>query len=1041
MEAAAEAEPSGTLLSITFGEFELDERLCTLRESGRCVVVQPKVFDLLVYLVRHRDRVVPKQELLDAVWRHVSVGESSLTRAVNLARLALHDDGRRQRIIQTVARRGYRFVAPARDAALDDSSGALPHASMREPPVLPERVFVGRDGVMARLEGLLQRALAGEGCCVAIGGEPGIGKTRILEELAQRGRRLGAAPLLGWCYEGEGAPPYWPWVQILRAQLQEHRAEALRDQIEPGEELLALLPELGATSGSTLRVRRGSPPENRFHLFESLSRWLAVCAARQPLVLVLDDLHAADPSSLRMLEFVARQIRRSPILLAVAYRDDALGDAHPLRRTLALLARQSASTRIALQGLSREDVGRLVESLSGVTPGERLVDAIHERTAGNPFFVHEVVLALAAEDRLGECPRVGEGEALVPPAARDVIGQRLLAVAPDCRQLLETAAVVGTEFDLRVLLAVSNLEEERAIQLLDEARRAELLHEHPRRIGSYRFRHALVQEALYSDQSRIHRSRQHRAIGEALLELGGDGPEAPIAALAHHFCRGARPGEGRRAIAFAREAARRAMRLLAYEEAARHTERALEAFELAESSDEVLRAELLIEQGRALVRGGDLERAEQVLGRAAGVARELSCPILLAGAALTLAGDAPKVAGLAPVAVDLLQEALAFLGDRDAALRVRMLYRLCGHLAASGQVDEAAALGDEAVALASRVSDAALRVTALNARNSVRTSWEGPRRRSRRAREAIDCAEQAGLDGAQESHLHLAAALLEEGDLGGFEAAMAAYTLKARDDPPDLPAWYGAVGEAMRLSLRGHLEEADARAHAALAMGRRLRHPDALLYFGIQLIQIRFLQGRLEETRELASGLAARNPGVPGVGVMLALVDSQSERLDEARSVLASLASNDFGDVPRDAGYASSLSLSALVCSAAGDAATAERLYRRMEPLRGRNACAFTVASNGAVDHFLGLLALKAGRMDRARRDLRAALEQNRRMGAVPWEMQGRLALARALERDGAAGADAERLARTALEGARSLGMAHLAEEAERWLARQVALR
>lgn len=1022
---------------VTFGEFELDEGVCTLKESDRCVVVQPKVFDLLVYLVRHRDRVVPKQELLDVVWRHVSVGESSLTRAVNLARLALHDDGRRQWAIQTVARRGYRFVAPVWETTPDGPSAGAPQASMREPQAPPVPAFVGRHDVMARLEGALHRAQAGQGCCVSIGGEPGIGKTRTLEELAERARRLGAEPLLGWCYEGEGAPPYWPWVQILRAQLQKHGAEALREQIEPGAELLALLPELRTTAEPVLHVRRASPDESRFHLFEGLSRCLAVWAAQRPLVLVFDDVHGADPSSLRMLEFVARQIRHCPILLAVAYRDDALDEAHPLRRTLALLARQNASTRIALQGLTREDVGRLVESLSGVTPGEGLVDAIHERTAGNPFFVHEVVLALVAEGRLEERVPMGEGEALVPPAARDVIGQRLLAVGRECRELLETAAVVGTEFDLRVLLAVSHLEEERAIQLLDEARRAELLHEHPRRIGSYRFRHALVQEALYSDQSRIHRSRQHRRIGEALLKLRGDGPEAPIAALAYHFCRGARPGEGRRAIAFAREAARRAMRLLAYEEAARHTKRALEAFELAECSDEPLRAELLIEQGRALVRGGDLERAEQVLRRAAGVARELCCPILLAGAALTLAGDAPSVAGVTPVAVDLLKEALAFLGTRDASLRVRMLCRLCTHLGASGQVEEAAALGDEAVALASRAPDPALRVAALNARNSVRTSWEGPRGRSRRAREAIACAESAGLEGAQESHLHLAAALLEEGDLRGFEAAMAAYTRDARDDPPDLSAWYGAVGEAMQLALRGRLEEADARAHAALAMGRRLHHPDALLYFGIQLIQIRFLQGRLEETRELVSGLVAENPGIAGVRVMLALADSQSGRLDEARSALARLARGDFAELPRDAGYVSNLSLLALVCSAAGDAATAGRLYRRMEPLRGRNVCAFMVASNGAVDHFLGLLALKAGRIDQARRDLRAALDQNRRMGAIPWELQSRLALARALERDGAESADVDRLAKSVLEEARGLGMARLVGDAERCLDRE----
>jgi DNA-binding winged helix-turn-helix (wHTH) protein/tetratricopeptide (TPR) repeat protein len=1021
-------------LPFTFGDFELDPRLCTLRKSGRPVAVQPKVFDLLLYLVEHRDRVVPKEELLSTVWRRVTVEESSLTRAVNLARLALHDDGRTQRWIQTLPRRGYRFVATVAERTAPDPSRPAPRTQEAAHP--GGTAFVGREGVMTRLEGDLRLALAGQGRSVAICGEPGIGKTRTLEELVTRARARGADAHLAWCYEGEGAPPYWPWVQILRAHVQERGPEGLRGRTDPAAELVALLPELGAAADGAVPAARAAPEEGRFRLYQGLASGLRRAAGERPLVLIFDDVHWADPSSLRMIEFMAREIRRSPILLVVAYRDDALDEAHPLRATLARLARQGSATRITLQGLTRQDVGRLVEALAGVVPGDRLVDAIHERTAGNPFFVQEIVLSLAEEGRL-QASRVDEGlDPEVPPAVRDVIGQRLLALGPECGELLRGAAVLGPEFELPVLLAVTQQDEARAIALLDAARRSQLLQEVPSRAGSYRFRHALVQETLYADTGRAARARLHRRIGEALIARYGEDSEEHAAALAHHFCRGAQRGEEERAVRFAQAAGRRAMRLLAYEEAARHYGRALEALELAASPDDALRAQLLIEQGRAFVRGGDGERAEAVLRRAAGLARSLHCAELLSGAALTLAGASPTLTGLSPAAARLLEEALAVLGEADLPLRGKMLCRLCAHLGAAGQVERAAAVGNEAVDLAARVEDPALRVAALNARNSVLLLAEGPEGRCRRAREAIALATDAGLDGpARESQLQLAAALLEMGDLPGFDEALAAYTEGAPEDPPDLRTWYGAVARAMGLALAGHLAKAEAASEAALAIGRRLHHPDALLYFGFQRAQICYLQGRIDELRNGLAAVADGSTHVAGLRALIALVDSESGRAEAARFELERSAVVDFADLPRDAGYVSNLSLLAMVCAAVGDAAVAERLAARLEPLRGRNVCALVVTSNGAVEHFLGLLALRAGRMERAVADLRTALARNQRMGALPWVLHGRLALARALLGTGEGGPESHELAASALEGARRLGMRRLADDAARFLA------
>ena len=1023
-----------------FGEFEIDERLCSLRRSGEPVPMQAKVFDFLLYLVRQRDRVVPKQELWSALWPGVSVGDGSLTRAVSLARQALGDDGRSQRAIQTVLRRGYRFVAPVTvhgsPAEAPAPAAAVSPSGPAAAAVAPERLsgpgFVGREGVMARLGAELERALGGEGRCLALSGEAGIGKTRTLEELARYARGRGAAVLHGECHEQEGAPPYWPWVQILRAHLQVRDPFLVREELASAPpELLALVPELGPAATPHPLAEEPATEQSRFLLHQSVAALLRKAAATRPLVLVLEDIHWADAPSLRLLEFVAREIGESPILLAVTFRDDALREGHPLARCLTTLARLAHGSRIPLRGLTREETGLLIHSLAGPSATERLVEAIHARSAGNPLFVRELMLALVADGRLEAVGALPDPEPAVPPVVGEVLRQRLLAVSPECRALLRVAAVIGPDFELRVLAPVSDLERPRVLGLLDEAKRAQLLGNLPRRAAAYRFHHVLLQQVLYQDQDPAERARLHRRIGELLTDLPGLDLDTRVAALAHHFCQAARRGEADPAITYATEAGRRATQLFAFEEAARHFERALEAFELSESSDESLRAELCIEQGRALVRGGCAEEAAAPLGEAAAIARRLESPELLARAALAVGGDAPNVAGIPGWALALLEETRAALGPEQARLRVRILSSLCAHLGAAGQVARAAPLGDEAATLAAGLGDPGLQAIALNARSSLTLDAESPEDRASRAREAVRCAAAAKLEGpAREAQLHLAVSLLQAGDLAGFEAALGDYAHGVREGPPSPVGWHCAVARGMRAALEGRFPAAEAEADAALAIGRRLHRPDAFLYHTILLTQLRFFQGRLAEMEPSLGALAARTPGVAGIRTMLALAQSQTGRLQTAGQELDALAASGFSGVREDAGRLSNLSLLALVCAAVGDTAKAGRLYERLQPFRGRNVCAFLVACNGAVEHFLGLLAATQGNHALAVRELEEAVARNRRMGALPWALESQVALAH-LHLRTRGGRDAGReLATDALESARPLGMAALVAEA-----------
>src|SRR5262245_23241712 len=224
-----------------FGDCELDRELFQLRRRGRVVKLEPKVFDVLVHLFEHRDRVVSKAELLDALWPGEALSESVLPRAIAAARRAVGDTRSKARVIETIHGRGYRFVAQPGEspvAANDATAAALA-------PPAPASVFVGRARTLERLTTLLDSALAGRGQLALLAGEPGIGKTRTAEELARVARERGAQVVIGRCFEGEGAPAFWPWVQLLRELLSASDREPLRAALgSDAAELAQLAPEL-----------------------------------------------------------------------------------------------------------------------------------------------------------------------------------------------------------------------------------------------------------------------------------------------------------------------------------------------------------------------------------------------------------------------------------------------------------------------------------------------------------------------------------------------------------------------------------------------------------------------------------------------------------------------------------------------------------------------------------------------------------------------------------------------------------------------------
>jgi DNA-binding SARP family transcriptional activator len=475
--------------------------------------------------------------------------------------------------------------------------------------------LVGRRAELVELERVLGRSQSGRGGVVLVAGEPGVGKTRLATELVMRAGVRGMPAAWGRCYEGEGAPAFWPWTQVLRMLIGDRDADALRSLVGPSAaELAHVVPELReAFPDGDWGVTEGQDPEKvRFRLYETVCRLVAALAEHGPLLVVLDDLHWADPASLQLLGFAGTQLAGRQVMIVGTYRDTEVDSSHPLGAILATLARHGATT-VALRGLGRVEVGEFVTAATGVKPDSGLVMSLWDRTDGNPFFVGQLVRLL--ESRGGEAALAKE----VPGGIRDVIRHRVGLLPEDTASVLRLAAVVGRDFEMDVLARVVGGDEDDVLARVETALRAGLVIEQPETVGRCRFVHALVRETLYDELSVLRRARLHRRVGEALEDRGGADPLE----LAHHFWRAESAGAAGKALEHVIRAADHAIGHLAYEQAEEQLRRALELVARRPEGADRSRLELDLQtrlwEQLAPLRG----YAHPEVGRAAARAREL----------------------------------------------------------------------------------------------------------------------------------------------------------------------------------------------------------------------------------------------------------------------------------------------------------------------------------------------------------------------------------------------------------------------------------
>jgi hypothetical protein len=934
-------------------------------------------------------------------------------------------------LIRSVARRGYRFGG----SVVEVERGA----GGRRGPGGPETdlPFVGRDDKLGRLREAWQKAAAGRGAVVVATGPPGIGKTRLAEVFARELEGRGPVVLVGRSREGEGVPPLWPWVQVLRGLVAD---EALREQVRaaPGclDELADLVPELAGARAPRAPRAELVPEQRRFLLLDAVAAALVAASRQRPLLVVLEDLQWAGAPALRLLEHLAFELAGQPILVLGTVREEPRAHGHPLTRTLAVLRRLDRSEELALGGLGLADVETLARRALGRPVPPALLREIHDRTEGVPLFVCEALRWIAERGGIADPERIAREGLPLPAGALAFLRRPLESLSPACAGLLGAASVLGREFSLPLLAAAAELSRDEALDLLDEAARAGVVEAAPGSPLAWRFSHALFREAVYHDLPPGARARLHHRAAERLEELHAGATDAVVAEIADHRHRGLAVGDAERAYASALRAAERAGRLFAGEAMAAHLQQALAALELEQPAGGARRLDTLLALGDALRLAGDRRRRRDVFVRTLEAARAAGAPLALARAAIGLCdlGEWGVRDGAARAAVG---EALARVGEAPGVERARLLTRLA-YLDLLDAPGRAGPIAREAVELARRLGDPEALQDALYV---LHFALGGP----------DDCEERGGLlpelaraapgapspDRAVIALLDVASDRLGLGDAAGAAALRAETTELAGERPPLAARWHAGVYDTGLALLEGRFDEVDERARAAFELGQRILHPYAPGCFATHRALLLAERGERRAAEAiLEPQLAARQGPVAWLRAFTARLRLALGRADEARATLEELAAPGFGAIPRNLRWTATLVEIAHLCAELGDAGRSAALRELLAPHEHRHAVmAMAVCYGGPVGFALARLDELEGRLDLAAERLAEAREAAAALGARPMAARVELALGRLGARRRERGRAREHL-EAAARAAEGLGMAGLAVEARALLAR-----
>lgn len=840
--------------------------------------------------------------------------------------------------------------------------------------------FMGRARELKTFRGAFARMLDGGRQLVLLSGEPGIGKTRCAEAFAADAEDRGGLVLWGQCYEEPGAPPYWPWIQILRSFAEATSEDELRVLLGgTATDLAALVPEITGPGPAAGDDAPGPDPARaRFRIFDAVARFLARAAEQVPIVLVIDNLHWADAPSLSLLEFASQELARSRVMLVGTYRDTEVSRKKPLLRTLGELGRDAGNERLRLGGLPLDAIAALAEQMLGGNLPEPQLAAIYQQTDGNPLFATELIRVLGEESADSGVQPVA---IRIPDGVRETIGRRLTRLPDAANDLLAVAAVLGRRFAAREVATTADVDLKRVLEALQPAVDTGIVAEIPDKPGRYLFTHALIRETLYEETATLERMRLHAAAADALVALNRADPDSVLSRIAHHYHESAALGQADRAVEFGMRAAQRAARVHAYEEALLHYERVIEAARLCGDPDDPRLARAIVLKGATLKDLGNVVESIDALFEAITHIRGLDDTALFVDVVMLLAVSTSHASQ--QHIVPLIRQVLDALDDGDTPAHAKALATLAFVSRTTSTNADIRSLTDRALAMARRLGDA--RVLCACFQLSAMALRGHPQLLDARLElgsEHVRVAREAGLDDRLAEALHWQAlSLLEAGTLDELEALLDEFdTLKlARLGLHEYHLHSCRVTLAL---LRGEWDGLAERIETLHELGCKTRRDDAEGVYGAQMFTLNRDRGRLPGYAGVVQGLldgGAARSWKPG----LMLMCSELGFDDEARRLLAQVLGGDGSTLQRDEMYVTCLVFCAQTCYRLGETDRAAQVYELLQPWAGQVANHPTAVCFGSTDLYLAMLATTAGHPEAAAH-FEAALALNRAMRAWP---------------------------------------------------------
>lgn len=885
-------------------------------------------------------------------------------------------------------------------APLPQSSGPPLPARLRG---VTESAYVGRAAELGVLHGCWERAVAGARQLVVIGGEPGIGKTRLVAQAAKTALPDHAVVLFGRCDDDQGIP-YLPWREILRDYVQLAPRRLLRPH---QRELARLVPGLSEKLGSVPAPTPADPDTERYLLLGAIQSLLVAASELAPLLVIIDDLQLADRSTLLLLKHLVTASTEGRLMLLATFRDLDVGREDQLASVLADLHREPGVTRLGLSGLGEGEIVALIEEQAGHpidATGRALAGEIHAETAGNPFFVGELLRHLGETGLIGReadgrwsFARSLAGHGL-PQGVREVIEQRVGRLGEEAVGVLRVAAVVGGEFDLGLLARAADLPAPRVLDRLDEAQAAALLTKTEISRGSlvwpeltevYAFSHGLVRATLYDGLPAGRRAALHLAVGEAIELSCGEDVGASLAELALHFLAAGPAGDPARAVDYARRAGEQAVDEHAYDQAAALFGRALA---IADGDE---RIGLLQAVGDAQMRAGDSAAARVALLEAADAARRADEPEALGRATRACAIWGLSL-GVDDVLVGLAEEAIALLEDRGGApslvAELKSVLAVALYYSPATETDRRERLAAEALATAraehARAGSEESRATlafVLGRYLLARTGPDSVTRDFPLADEWLALGRELGdVEVELRAHHWRTTMLLEQGDLPALHAELERVEHLATELRQPRAMVFVPLHRGMLAMMTGRFAEAERLNAQAAELARRLPGSISLLAAETQLILMRLQQGRLPELEPQLRAMVAAFPALvtPRAGVVVMLL--QAGREDEARTEFERLIAPGLEGIRRDNAHILTLALLGEAAVGLDDVERAGSLYEWLSPYAGRWVVAASSTALWPVDRSLGRLACATGDLGQAAAHMAAARRTAEQADALP---------------------------------------------------------